>query len=43
MRSPNPLEPHADSIVQLHPSLHDLVRVTVRHPWLTEASEQGCR
>jgi hypothetical protein len=30
---------HAASFVLLRPSQHDLARVTVRHPWLTEASE----
>jgi hypothetical protein len=40
---PNPAAAHAVSFVLLHPSQHDLDRITVRHPWLTRASEQGCQ
>jgi hypothetical protein len=41
MKPANPLEPHADSFVQLHPSRRDLVRVTVRRGSLEAEDSSG--
>jgi hypothetical protein len=32
---------HAASFALLHPSQHDLARITVRRPWLTGAGHIG--